>query len=83
MRQTGTTLPCRLIIFETLHLRRVPATELGVFALAAELLDEHGELDVDAAAARQPELHLALVQAEAYARGTRQAAEALRRLPPG
>jgi hypothetical protein len=61
----------------------VPATELGVFALAAELLDEHGELDVDASAARQPELHLALAQAEAYARATRQAAEALRRLPPG
>jgi PRTRC genetic system protein C len=64
-------------------LRRVPATELRVFALAAELLDDQGELDVDAAAARQPELHLAVAEAEAYARGTRQAADALRRLPPG
>jgi PRTRC genetic system protein C len=63
-------------------LRRVPAADLRVFELAAELLDAHGELDVDAAAARQPELHLAIAQAEAYARFTRQARDTLLRLPP-
>jgi PRTRC genetic system protein C len=63
-------------------LRRVPAKELCVFALAAELLDEHGELDVDRAAARQPEINLAAAEAEAVAAFTRQATEALRRVPP-
>ena len=63
-------------------LRRVPAKHLGVFDLAAELLDPHGELDVDAAAARRPEVNLAIAEAEAYARFTAQAVEALRRLPP-
>jgi PRTRC genetic system protein C len=63
-------------------LRRVPAKELRVFALAAELLDERGELDAEAAAARQPEVNLAVAEAEAYGRFTRQAVEALRRLAP-
>lgn len=63
-------------------LRRVPATHLAVFDLAAELLDPSGELDVDAAAARRPEINLAIAEAEAYARSTAQAVEALRRLPP-
>jgi PRTRC genetic system protein C len=63
-------------------LRTVPATRLGVFALAAELLDPQGELDLDRAAARQPEVNLAIAEADAYARATRQAVEALRRLPP-
>jgi PRTRC genetic system protein C len=63
-------------------LRRVPAKHLGVFDLAAELLGAAGELDVDAAAARRPELNLAIAEAEAYARTTGQAVEALRRLPP-
>ena len=63
-------------------LRRVPAKHLGVFDLAAELLDAAGELDVDAAALRRPEVNLAIAEAEAYARSTAQAVEALRRLPP-
>ena len=63
-------------------LRRVPAKELRVFELAAELLDSHGELDVDAAAARQPDINLAVAEAEAYGRFTKQAVEALRRLSP-
>jgi PRTRC genetic system protein C len=63
-------------------LRRVPAKHLGVFDLAAQLLDASGELDVDAAAARRPEVNLAIAEAEAYARFTAQAVEALRRLPP-
>src|SRR5258708_1554141 len=63
-------------------LRRVPVKRLGVFDLAVELLDGQGELDVDAAAARQPEINLAIAEAETYARFTGQAVEALRRLPP-
>lgn len=63
-------------------LRRVPEKRLRLFELAAELLDGHGELDVDAAAVRQPEINLAVAEAEAYARATRQAVEALKRLPP-
>lgn len=63
-------------------LRRVPDKRLGVFRLAAELLDAAGEIDLDAAAARGSELSLALAEAEAYARATRGAVEALRRLPP-
>jgi PRTRC genetic system protein C len=63
-------------------LRRVPEKRLGVFELAAELLDADGELDVDAAAAGRPEINLATAEAQAYARATRQASEALRRVPP-
>ena len=63
-------------------LRRVPAKRLAVFDLAAELLDGLGEVDVDAAAARRPELNLAIAEAEAYARSTARAVEALRRLSP-
>lgn len=60
---------------------RVPAKRLGVFDLAVDLLDDQGELDVDTAAARQPEINLAIAEAEAYARFTGQAVEGLRRLP--
>jgi PRTRC genetic system protein C len=63
-------------------LRRVPAKRLRIFELAAELVDEHGEVDIDGAAARQPEINLAVAEARACARTTQQAAEALRRLPP-
>src|SRR5438067_8984213 len=56
-------------------LRRVPARYLRVFDLAAALLDTRGELDVDAAAARRPELNLAIAEAEAYARSTARAVE--------
>lgn len=63
-------------------LRRVPEKRLRVFELAAEFLDEHGEVDVDAAALRQPEVNLALAELEGYVRATRQASEALVKLPP-
>lgn len=63
-------------------LRRVPETRLGVFTLAAKLLDSQGELDLDRAAAHAPEVNLAIAEAEAYARATRQAADLLRGLPP-
>lgn len=61
-------------------LRRVPEKRLRVFELAAALLDAHGELDVDAAAAREPEVNLAAAEATAYARATHLALGALRRL---
>ncbi len=63
-------------------LRRVPETRLRVLELAADLLDDNGELDLDAAAIRQPEINLAIAEVEAYTRATRQAVEAIRRLPP-
>ena len=63
-------------------LRRVPERRLRVFELATELLDREGELDLEAAAARQPEINLAIAEVEAYTRATRQAVEAIRRLPP-
>jgi PRTRC genetic system protein C len=63
-------------------LREVPEKRLRIIELAAELLDAHGELDLEAAAARQPEINLAAAEAEGYTRATRQAVEALRRLPP-
>lgn len=63
-------------------LRHVPETRLRVLELAAELLDDNGELDLDAAAIRQPEINLAIAEVEAYTRATRQAVEAIRRLQP-
>jgi len=80
-RRIGTKGRCRLPRVAAI-LRRVPEKRLRIFELAGELLDRHGELDLDAAAARQPEINLAIAEAEAYARATRQAVEALRRLPP-
>ncbi|MHB1413978.1 MAG: PRTRC system protein C [Chloroflexota bacterium] len=62
-------------------LRRVPEKRLAVFDLATELLGPEGEIDPEAAAAREPQINLALAEAESYARATRQAVEALRRLP--
>jgi PRTRC genetic system protein C len=62
-------------------LRRVPARRLRILELAAELVDDAGAVDADRAAARQPELNLAVAEARAYARATQDAAAALRRLP--
>jgi PRTRC genetic system protein C len=62
-------------------LRRVPEKRLRIFELAGELIDEHGEIDVDAAALRQPEINLARAEVEGYARATRLAVEALQKLP--
>ena len=60
----------------------MPEKRLAVFDLAAELIDADGEIDAEAAAARQPEINLAIAEAESYARATRSAVEALRRIPP-
>lgn len=62
-------------------LRQVPEKHLAVFGLAAELVDPDGELDAEAAATRRPEINLAIAEAESYARATRPAVEALRRIP--
>ena len=62
-------------------LRRVPGGRLRIFDLAADQLDAGGELDVDGAAARQPEINLAVAEVRADARATQQATEALRQLP--
>jgi len=63
-------------------LRRTPSVHLAVYALAAELLDTRGELELDTAALRQPELNLAIAEADAYARTTRQAVQRLLNLVP-
>ena len=63
-------------------LRGVPEQRLRIMELAVELLDQQGDLDLDLTAARQPEVNLAVAEAETYARSTRQAVEALRHIPP-
>jgi len=62
-------------------LRRLPTKRLVVFDLAEALVDSDGEVDAEAAAARQPEVNLAIAEAETYARATRSAVESLRRIP--
>ena len=62
-------------------LRRVPEKRLAVFDLATHLVDGDGERDTEAAADRQPEINLAIAEAESYARATRSAVEALHRIP--
>lgn len=62
-------------------LRRVRERDLRVFELAGELIGARGEVDVDAAAIRQSEINLALAEVEGYVRATRQATEALQKLP--
>ena len=62
-------------------LRRVPEKRLRVFALAPQLRGPDGALDLAAAGRRAPEIELALVEAQAYARSTQAALAALRRLP--
>ena len=62
-------------------IRGVSEKRLRVYELAAELLDRDGQLDVDAAADREPELNLAIAEARSYASATEAAVKALRRLP--
>lgn len=61
-------------------LRSVPEKRLRVFELAGELLAADGELDLQAAAGREPEVNLAIAEAQGYARATERAVDALRRL---
>ena len=62
-------------------LRGVSEKRLRVFALAPELRGPDGALDLAAAGRRGPEIELALVEAQAYARSTQAALAALRRPP--
>lgn len=61
-------------------LRQLPHAHLRVFELAESLMDAEGELDVEAAGLVQPDIALALAEADRYAHATRQAVQALRRL---
>ena len=63
-------------------IRGAPEKSLRVWDLAAALTLPNGDLDHVAAAARQPEVELALAECESNARATHAAAEALRRLRP-
>ena len=59
-------------------LAAVPPTNLKIIELTAELTFPNGGLDLDAAAARQPEVELACTQAEHYAAAARRLLEAMR-----
>ena len=61
----------------------VAPVRLRIIELQAELTQPDGSLDLDAAAARQPEVELACSEAQEYARSTNRMLEALRcRLQP-
>ena len=59
-------------------LTAVPSTDLRIVELMAELTRPDGSLDLDAAAARQPEVELACVQAQDYAAATSRLVDVLR-----
>ncbi len=59
-------------------LAATPPADLKIIELTAELTRPDGGLDLDAAAARQPEVELACAQAQDYAAATKRLLEALR-----
>ena len=59
-------------------LAATPPVNLRIIELTAELTRPDGSLDLDAAAARQPEVELACAQAQDYASSTGRLLEALR-----
>ena len=59
-------------------LAAVPPADLKITELAAELTLPGGGLDLDAAAARQPEVELACAQAQDYAAATKRLLEAMK-----
>ena len=59
-------------------LAAVPPANLRIIELTAELTRPDGSLDLDAAAARQPEVEAACVQAQDYASSTGRLLEAMR-----
>ena len=59
-------------------LAAVRPADLRILELAAELERPDGTLDLDAAAARQPEVETACVQAQSYASATGRLLEAMR-----
>ena len=59
-------------------LASTPPANLRIIELTAELTRPDGSLDLDAAAARQPEIEAACAQAQDYAASTGRLLEALR-----
>ena len=59
-------------------LAAMPPADLSIFELTAELTRPDGSLDLDAAAARQPEIETACAQAQDYASATGRLLEAIR-----
>ena len=59
-------------------LAATPPVNLRIIELTAELTRPDGSLDLDAAAARQPEVELACAQAQDYASATGRLKEAMR-----
>jgi PRTRC genetic system protein C len=62
-------------------IRSVPPRRLLVMELAPLLFDERGDLRVEEAADRQPEINLAAAEVQAYARDTAAMTGVLRDLP--
>ena len=59
-------------------LAATPPADLKIIELTAELTRPDGSLDLDAAAARQPEVELACAQAQDYAATTKRLLDTLR-----
>ena len=59
-------------------LASTPPVDLRIIELTAELTRPDGSLDLDAAAARQPEVELSCAQAQDYAASTGRHLEAMR-----
>ncbi len=59
-------------------LATTPPADLRIIELTAELTRPDGSLDLDAAAARQPEVEAACAQAQEYASTTGRLLEAIR-----
>ena len=59
-------------------LAATPPADLKIIELTAELTLPDGSLDLDRAAARQPEVELACAQAQDYAAATRRLLEAFK-----
>ncbi len=59
-------------------LAATPPADLKIIELTAELTRPDGALDLDAAAARQPEVELACAQAQDYAATTKRLLDTLR-----
>lgn len=62
-------------------LTATPPANLRIVELMAELTRPDGRLDLDRAAARQPEVELACAQAETYAAATKRLLKVLRWQP--
>lgn len=58
-------------------LDKIPETHLRILDLAREMVTEDGLIDYDMLAAQQPEVNLAVAEAQAYSRSTKKAIESL------